>query len=254
MKRKKRHLFRHLALFGILLSSMTLLGVSYAAWNSGLTIKASLTTGDMDIRFNEEGCPAYSVYLVDPEEKKLQELAVKIEFKEEGKYADILFEEGVPVESLAQGNRLCIDFSMKTGSDNSITLIRKKPVQWDKPDEQIEMKAERGMIVKGQRLYSLEAQTHTLMRPLMFDLYREIQTQDEKMMGKIYFQLREESIQQIEQSPKFFALDVDALEEYPIVHPEEQKIAEQMEEGVAILYSCEIPFMVDQKDMKLGSD
>lgn len=247
MKRRKKSKAKRLIIFPILLSGMMMLGVSYAAWNSELHIEACMSTGCMNILFYGEAKEKYSVELVDKNDKKLP-LDAEIKIKDEGKKAELRFKKGLPMDKLCQGEQICVKFDMKPDK-NSIGLVQEREIRSDEPDEKLEMKAERGMLIKESKLFTLRSDSE-FMIPLEFEVYRGVETKKHRMTGMVYLKLTSESIQKVNELPR--AVLVSEMELEPIANCslEEEKMAEEIGNGVAVVYSVELPFLVEQKEVK----
>ncbi len=247
MKRRKKSKAKRLIIFPILLSGMMMLGVSYAAWNSELHIEACMGTGCMNILFHGEAKEKYCVELVDENDMKLS-LDAEVKVKDEGKKAELRFKKGLPMDLLCQGDQIRVKFDMKA-DENSIGLIQEREIKSDEPDEKLEMKAERGMLIKDSKLFTLRTDSE-FMIPLEFEVYRAVETKEHRMTGIVYLKLTPESIQKVKELPRAVLVSEAELEPIANCSLEEEKMAEEIGSGVAVVYSVELPFLVEQKEVK----
>lgn len=246
MKRKKKMTAKRLLIFLIMLSGMMTLGVSYAAWNSELHIGTKMTSGRMNILFRESFEEKYSVDLIDVEDRELP-LDVEVHLKDEGEKAEMRFKSGLPIDRLIVGDRIRVKFPLKA-DEGSIALINEREIKEDKPDEKLEMKAQRGMLIKQGKIFEIGSETG-FMLPLEFEVYRGVETDEHRMTGIVFLKLTAESIAKIQELPKTIFVNDAQLQPSVNVSFDEEKLAEKVGSGIAVIYSCELPFMVEQKDM-----
>lgn len=248
MKRKNRIPTKRFFIFLILLSSMFMLGVSYAAWTSRLQITSQVTTGNFNLLFADKLSGNYSIALVNEYNQIIEELDTDIEFLEKEKKLKLLFQSGLPVEELLVGNRIKIDFSLTAADDNSITGIKKISPDFDNPSEFVEFTVMDGALVKDEIFYSLPPETG-FEKSLDFEVYRELNPESNQLHGCIFLQLTPESMELINQFPK--TLTPAELERHPL--ESEQFANVNIQNGILIIYSCDIPFSVEQQEIALSS-
>ncbi|MDO4711479.1 MAG: hypothetical protein Q4A75_05835 [Peptostreptococcaceae bacterium] len=244
MKRREKMVPKRLLIALIWISSMLMLGVSYASWNAELHIEGDLTTGMMRILFKGSWEEKYLVDLVGQD--RTLPLDAEVILKDEGKKAELRFKQGLPIDRLLEGDKIRVKFPLK-GDENSIALIRKREIDPDRPDERSMMKPERGMLIKDGVPYMLLSD-QDFMLPLEFDLYRGVETDGHKMTGILLLESTSESRQKLQQLPKTVFVNRADLQPYPNVSVEEEQLAKKVCNGIAVVYSCELSFMLDQKE------
>lgn len=261
-KRKSRITTKRLILFLTMTFALTTIGVSYAAWNSELRIGSTLTTDQMNVIFQKQPKEKYKITLVDPNDAVVLPVDAKIEWKDDDKIAEIIFEKGLPMKELCAGKRIKLEVPLK-GKEDSLSLFQEKEVDFNKPEEEkISVKAERGILAVGSQLYEIPDRDisgnplrSVYMQDLQCNLYRGLMTREHENTGILYLELTAESIQKVEKYPQTVWVGDAALVNYSETSHAGEKIAKETEDGIVITYSCEIPVFVDQKESpSLGSE
>ncbi len=235
-------------LLGLVLGvGLCALGITYAAWTANLNIRTYFGTGMFNMIFPDSEEGDYYVWLTDENGSPLENLETELIVSEDGKQADLTFGSGLPVELLAQGYYIKVVYPLKQAENNTINKVEPVNPDLDDTGEEVQMKAESGMLMVDGTPYGLEEILEPFMIPLKFYAYTGVEEDEGELRGYLYLKLMEESLSAIHDMPEAIELETEALEESMSDWAELVSLSENAENSVVITYSCELPLYLDQK-------
>lgn len=228
-------------IFLILMISVSVMGTAHAAWNSVLNIQAKLTTDTINVLFSDSSSSDKVSAVL---EKTPEPLEVQMDLAEDKKTAQIRFPKGLPLDKLAEGDSIKIEFPL-AAEQGTLNLFR--DLKKSEKAEPLTMKAGRDIqLFLDGKWYKIKdpsaSAIQSFHRDLKFDLYREVEQKDRKLVARVYLQLTEDSqedLRSLQNQPLQFKME--DLEEMSISGLD----ADQ--NGIRMSYSAEIPLYIEQK-------
>lgn len=188
---KNRSYRKGLILF-IIAFGLIIMGGTYSSWSDLASIDYKMASGNMNIILPFQDNTDYRVELVD-QTKILDKIAAEFKISENGKNADVMFKQGLPIQELMEGKMIRICFPMKAAANSTITVVRPKKLDFGRTDGSLVMNVAKGIVVEADKYYEIR-NNNIYMQPLSFDMYSEINMQeDESMTGNLYLKLSQES-------------------------------------------------------------
>lgn len=237
----------------ILLTGFSGMGMTYSAWTAGGVITSSLNTGKFSMIFPERNRGNYAFAIADGEGNLLEELDADVLVEEDGKKAEIQFRSGLPMELLAEGNYIRIEYPLEPAADGTLTAIEITDADLDSDGERIRMDAKSGALVVDGNILEDSAVLEPFLTPLEFHVYRETVEEPGLLSGTLLLRLTEESLQHVREIPETIELGADFLEEAGAgelfvdgVWEGSKETAESY--GVVVTYTCDITFYLNQKE------
>lgn len=253
MTNKKNSYFKKTLVFLIIILGLSTLGISYASWNFNIHIDTKVTTGIMNIIFNDKNDPNYNAQIMDINGNAIFPMKVDIDIQQEDKLAKVDFKNALPIDELLKGNIIKIQFPLIPSEDSSVNKLMLNKIDFTKDDnkkEEIDMKAEETFLSFNQDLYLIQQNKENLILPLKFDLFKEISEDENQNIRYIaYLKLKQESINQIQNIQSPFIIDYQNLVKLENISYDDQNMVNQSS-GVITIYSCEIPIDLDQREIE----
>lgn len=226
------------------------LGHSYAYLVNEMEANAKFETGDFENEFQEgKRFKAEVVNLIpqdgkngsetDNTETSIKEVALDFNLLDEGKKAELIFKEGIPLELLtAQDNYLKLSYPL---NEKGLKLM---PYKLDliKPAEKIQMPVKAAYLAAEGKVYEFNYTDTVFNRPLLFEGFRSIERIDNELVGNLYLRRVEPEGEPVE-LPQEMKLTSKDLEQFI---PAEEVPFEQ--DGIQVLYSCEYSLYIDQAE------
>ena len=245
-----RKFLRKPFVFLILFLGLVTIGGAYSSWHSALSAEMKMTSGVMDILFVGNSDEKYAVYLTD--ESGNNETLIDAEFSTTDKEVEITFTKGLPISSLLEGKLLKLDFPLKTSQDSTVNKLNYTKLDMTKTGEDLELKADKALLVYEGAPYSLGEDEAAFMEPLQFEVYKTLSEDGkDEFGGQIYLKLKEESLEKIHELPVSFSMDSEKMQESLDLDFNEGNLVAAAGNGVVVTYSCEIPFDVFQGGSKV---
>lgn len=229
------------------------MGMTYSAWTASGVITSGLNTGKFSMIFPEPDGGNYTFAIADGEGNLLEELDADVLVEEDGKKAGIRFRSGLPVELLAEGNYIRIEYPLEPAADATLTAIEITEADLEGEGERIRMDAKSGALVMDGNILEDSTALEPFLVPLEFYVYRETAKEPGVLSGTMLLRLTEESLQQVSGMPETVELGAEDLEEAGsdglFVDEVWEGSGETAEPyGVVVTYTCEITFYLNQKE------
>lgn len=248
--RKKKMFSKKPYVFLILFFGLATIGGAYSSWHSDLSAEVKMTSGALDVLFDEDADEKYSVYLTD--ESGDSETLIGAEFITTDKEVEVSFNEGLPINSLLEGKLLKFDFPLKTSQGSTVNKLNYTKLDMTKTAEVLELKADKAVLAYEGVAYSLGEDEAAFMEPLQFEVYKTLSEEsNDEFGGQIYLKLKAESLEKILELPVSFIINSEKMQESIDFDFNEGNLVAAVGNGVVVTYSCEIPFDVFQGESKV---
>ena len=247
MKLKKKKLsLKKLFIFFTLFLSFTLIGSTYATWNTDLSIRANVNTGAMKISMppiNDD----YSANLTESDGKIIGEINATFSILEQGKKAEVKFTQGLPIKEFLEGKMIKIDFPLTSSDTNTINAF-KEAISNDKAIEStLDMKVSKTLINYNNVLYEPDGQLIDFAIPLKFNMSHKVILKDKETKGEVCLKLSQESINNLQKMPDKVVISKETYDKFKKIESQEEQLIPLGYDGVMVTYICEIPFFIDQE-------
>lgn len=190
----------------IIAFGLIIMGGTYSSWSNLASIDYKMSSGNMNIVFPFQNNTDYRVELVNNTDT-LDKISAEFKISDNGKNADIMFKQGLPIHELMEGKMIRICFPMKAAANSSITAIKPKELDFAKVDGNLTMNVAKGIIVEADKYYEMR-NNNIYMQPLKFDMYSELDVKEDKSMtGNLYLRLSKESRDYIDTLPSKVKID-----------------------------------------------
>lgn len=244
----KKRPWNKILIFVILIFSTMFLGISYATWNSGLSSQLKITTGSSDILFKDSVFnKGYSVSITDINGNFIRDLNVDIELEDGEQEAKINFKEGLPMNYLLEGKFIKFTFPLEPNDNSSVENFKKTDFDPNKKDGVLTMKAEKVLLLKDSHVYSTKSVEDIFMQPLTFEVRYGTDNRVNHKNGYVYLNMVQDSINQVNSLPPSIDIVENDLVEYIISDEEEKELYNAIRNGITVIYSCNIPFYLEQR-------
>ena len=222
----------------------------YASWHSALSAEVKMTSGVLDVLFDEDVDEKYSVYLTD--ESGDNENLIGAEFRTTDKEVEVSFNEGLPIKSLLEGKLLKLDFPLTTAQGSTVNKLNYTKLDMTNTGEVLELKADKAVLAYEGVAYSLGEDEAAFMEPLQFEVYKTLSEDGkDEFGGQIYLKLQLDSAEKILELPVSFSINSEKIQESIDLDFNEGNLVATVGNGVVVTYSCEIPFDVFQGGSKV---
>lgn len=247
---KKSMFSRRSCVFLILFLGMAAMGGTYSSWYSTIFAETKVTSGVMDVIFSSKVSEKYSAYITDINGN--DETPLEAEFNTTDKELEVVFKEGLPVNSLLEGKLLKLEFPLDTSEDSTVNKLNHTELELTKTGDIIELQADRAMMIYNGVGYSLDENKEAFTQPLQFEVYKTLDEESKSdIRGQIYLKMTGESIKEVGDLPTKLNVESEALSEIADLDLNEYELIGTMVDGVMVTYSCEIPFDVFQSGSKV---
>lgn len=179
----------------ILMLILCLMGVGYASWVKNLNVSLAVHTGSMKAGFDSER--PYSVQIVDSEGTRVSEALygndINCRLMDDDKKATILLNQALLAEELAVPDRmLMLQYPLEFDAESTVETARLYQTDYTLPSaEQVAFEPLRAILtvagMEGVLPWPSENAT------LYFNVYRQIETIDEQLIGTMFLKLTGES-------------------------------------------------------------
>lgn len=248
--RKKKMFSKKPYVFLILFFGLATIGGAYSSWHSALSAEVKMTSGVLDVLFDEDADEKYSVYLTD--ESGDNENLIGAEFRTTDKEVEVSFNEGLPIKSLLEGKLLKLDFPLTTAQGSTVNKLNYTKLDMTKTGEVLELKADKAVLAYEGVAYSLGEDEAAFMEPLQFEVYKTLSEDGkDEFGGQIYLKLQADSAEKILELPVSFSINSEKIQESIDLDFNEGSLVATVGNGVVVTYSCEIPFDVFQGGSKV---
>ncbi len=222
----------------LIAAGIATVGISYAKWTDNLQVTGRVTTGALDMVFQEDSPERYTVGIFDVKSSALKTFNnCKINIAGEGKSAEISFEGFLPLEELIAGKYLKFSYPIKSGK-GTLNLLKQEEADFSEPCRTVIFKPLSHFAVLDGQKYAMDDLTADYALPLEFNVYRALEcSKDKEYLGSVYLELTPESLELIAALPRILQIPASEL-------PDGE---ENPEGGVAVLYEAAIPIALDQK-------
>lgn len=244
MRRRRNRFLSKFFIFFMLFLSLSVMGFTYANWHSSLFVETKLTSGVMDVLFPKQKEEKYSVFITDIDGN--DPVLLEAEFNVKDKEMEISFNEGLPINQLTEGKLLKLEFPVSPSSESTVTSLNYTKFDPLNIGEDLELKAQKALLVKEGTGYFLGDNEALFTEPLKFELYKALSDNKENAGGQIYLRLQEESVEKIKALPTDLKINSEDLIEYTDLDLKERNLISTIGNGVVVTYSLEIPFEVEQ--------
>ncbi len=240
MRRKKASvILGKISIFLLFMVSMTAMGSTYSTWNSNMNIDTFLSSGSMEVLFNGPVDEKYSADIVKSNGDVIKSIDADFVLDDKRKILNIMFNQGIPKNDLLDGNLIRIKFTVDKSEKSSVNRFKERKLELNKKMDTVELKAQKViLIMEGKSYY---ADLNDFMIPLKFDFYNEFNGQNNQN-GNIYLSLTQESIDEINKLPSDLKIDRNKLNEYVGLRNQNRE-----KNGAIVIYSCEIPYHLEQQ-------
>lgn len=245
-----------LVLAAVMVASLGMVGVSYAAWTDTLNVTWNATTGLFNMIFApDEHDSNYSASITDAAGRSADDLdGVTVQLADEGKSAELTFEQGLPLARLREGDLLKISYPLENGNGTFMNIKRYDP-DFTKPWKTITMEPEvQSLVLNGQEYSVDESSAEAYAIPLQFEVFQSFSGEPDALAGNLYLRLTDESLERIQQLPQTLEFSAEALEaakiETAAVNP--AIAAAEGQNGILVAYTCSIPIGLDQNQADDG--
>lgn len=236
---------KRLLFFLLLISGSLILGTSYAAWNAQLKVSAKLSTGSMNILFEDDACNKRCSVEVMKGDEVIKDLGADVNLKEKEKKAEIKFVDGLPIHLLCEGHQIRVKFELKP-DEESLGLVEEQEKDLQKAPEKLIIEAkEVALNANGEKIGTVQSEDLEAFKlDLEFHVERELKTDEHKITGIILLTMTDESIAKVKELPKKISLD-----KAKIHGSQEAAACDQVKYELAVEYDCELDFLVHQKEL-----
>lgn len=252
--RKKKIFSKKFGVFAVLFLGLTAIGGAYASWYTVISSEARITSGVLDISFNQRVDEKYAAYITD--DNGNGGVQIEAEFVPTEKNMEISFNEGIPIDALLEGKLLKLDFPLTNAEDNTINKLNYKTLDLTKPGETVELQVDEAMLVYEGLGYSLGENEVMFAVPLRFEIYKTLTEEyRDDNMGHIYLKLQSDCVDLIRGLPTSFSVNTEALVEKVLdLDFKDSSLARTVGNGIVVTYHCEIPFDVFQYGSKVQAN
>jgi len=248
--RKKKMFSKKTYVFLVLFFGLATIGGAYSSWHSALSAEVKMTSGVLDVLFDEDADEKYSVYLTN--ESGDSENLIGAEFRTTDKEVEVSFNEGLPINSLLEGKLLKLDFPLTTSQGSTVNKLNYTKLDMTKTGEVVELKADKAVLAYEGVAYSLGEDEAAFMEPLQFEVYKTLSEEsNDEFGGQIYLKLQADSAEKILELPVSFIINSEKMQESIDLDFNEGNLVAAVGNGVVVTYSCEIPFDVFQGGSKV---
>ena len=163
---KKSMFSRRSCVFLILFLGMAAMGGTYSSWYSTIFAETKVTSGVMDVIFSSKVSEKYSAYITDINGN--DETPLEAEFNTTDKELEVVFKEGLPVNSLLEGKLLKLEFPLDTSEDSTVNKLNHTELELTKTGDIIELQADRAMMIYNGVGYYIDEKKEAFKQPLQF--------------------------------------------------------------------------------------
>lgn len=218
----------------IIALGLIIMGGTYSSWSNLASIDYKMSSGNMNIVFPFQNNTDYKVELVNNNDI-FDKISAEFKISDNGKTADIMFKQGLPIHELMEGKMIRICFPMKAATNSSINAIKPKELDFSEVDGNLTMNVAKGIIVEADKYYEMR-NNNIYMRSLKFDMYSELDVKEDKSMtGNLYLRLSKESREYIDTLPSKVKIDGN-----DVVEIEKPDFAVLISNGIVIEYLVNI--------------
>lgn len=227
--------------------SLSLIGTSYARWTKRIVAYAEVETGDFDIRFdNTKQFDASIISTLGNEPRSLfGSNEIIPSFDPEMKKLSFKISDSLLLDELVDETRMImLRFPLSLTEESAVKFVKSTEVDFDKASQEhitfVPTKAR--MIISGEE-FELFGSTLSYSFPLTWDVYRQVETDGETIIGKIFLKLSPESKQSL------ISTNTIRLSEHDVPLNLAERLSEQSEGSMAdviVEYTFSIPLYVDQ--------
>lgn len=251
MKRYSFSQLRPSAMILILAVCLCVIGTGYAAWSRYLSISASVTSGSLNIVFDQSR--PYGVEIVNSNGTRAGGAAAGSEIScvltGAGKQARLSFERTLLLEELADSGRLLmLQYPLMIDENSTVRSVLLYEADLGRPaQEQLEFRPTDVQFTVGGSEYAAPAGLVDFETPLYWDVYRQLAADGDQLVGTIFLKLSAESLQAL-RDPGQLHLDVSELPEElaSYVIPIEDGTSGVLAAEIKVDYSFSVPLFIEQ--------
>lgn len=237
-------------IFIILSITLGAIGVSYAAWSRHLLLNTSLSSGSLDIVFDESR-PYYAeiIHANGTSINSGDQQAIPCTLDKEKKLATLSFDSTLLLNDLMDSNRFLIfQYPLALGERSTVQSVTPYMADLDlTSDEILQSIPSNPILLIGEDEYPLPENLQDAYAPLTWEIYRQMEMEDEQITGTVFLKLSNESKEDLLE-PGELILDADELPEeiIDLITPHEDGSSGLLEAEIAVTYSFSIPLYIEQ--------
>lgn len=234
----------------ILSIALGTMGVGYAAWSRHLQVSTSLSSGSLHIVFDEnrpysaEIIHTNGTYVSSSEKPEIHCI-----LDGEKKLATLSFDGALLLDDLMDSNSfLVFQYPLALGEQDTIQSVTPYMADLDlSSNEILQSTPSDPKLLIGEDEYPLPESLRDPYAPLKWDIYRQIEVEDEQIIGTVFLRLSNASKEDL-LVPDELILEADELPEEIIdqVTPIKGGSGGLLEAELAVTYSFSIPLYIEQ--------
>lgn len=235
----------------ILAMTMGVFGVSYASWSDYLTVKGVFNTGSLNIVFDSNRPYLVQVTDINGEQagSSINASEISCILSNDKKQASLSFSRSILLEELAGADRfLKFQYPIDLDPDSTVQSVTDYMADLTLPSQEKAAFTLTGsrLVINGSEYMLPEGMTeenHTIF----WEVYRQIETQDEGIVATIFLRLSDESLEVL-QNPNDPLLDLAQLPEElkPYVMPYGNGAAGLIPAEIKSSYTVSLPLFIEQ--------
>jgi len=216
MKRNSFLQIRPAAVMLVLIIGMCGLGVGYGAWTDNLSINTFVSSGSFAVAFDQDR--PYSVQVMEISGATVDDPTGANEIdcilEKDGRQARISFNGALLLDELVSGDRfLTLQYPLTIGENSTIKSVTPYQADLTLPSqERVEFTPVSSQLIADGEEYALPDVLEELNVPLFWDVYRQVETDNDQITGTIFLKLSDESIDAL-QNPTELSIDAAELSE-----------------------------------------
>ena len=244
IKRKWSPYIRGMIAVG-LVASLTLVGMAYATWTAHLHTTGKVTTGSLSVSFTKWS-ERYTVDLVNaagfPAGTGMA-LDYRLEVTDDGRSAELVFLEALPLELLTAGYYLRITYPIAP-DQGTVAQLRQYEADFSSPQGAVIFTPQQQLVVLDGTGYLMEAITESYAVSLRFDMYQAVRAQGGGgFEGVVFLSLSQSSIETVLSLPDIIGITASEFSEaVPAT------VRDSHMDGVLVTYRATVPIGVDQAE------
>lgn len=225
----------------ILVSVLSLIGVSYSAWTDTLSIKGKFTTGNFNIEFAEGKHVVVDLVSIEGSNVSVKENIRRFNMNKDDKSIKLNIKDELLQKLEEQGNMLRIGYPLRTTEDSHVKNIKTIKPNFNNPDDSISIIPSNIKITVEGKLIDLDEKVNKEDYRINFNVYKQISTEKNKNFAIHYIEAKD-----INANPKEINIEykdlVSSLAKGAKIDQNDPVITSKLEAE----YFLEIPIVVEQ--------
>lgn len=175
----------------VLVSILSLIGVSYSAWTDTLSIKGKITTGNFNIEFAEGKHIVVDLVSIEGSNISVKENIRRFNIDKDDKSIKLNIKDELFNELEAQGNMLRVKYPLKATKDSHVKDIKPTKPNFNNPDDSLSIIPSNIKITVEGKLIDLDEEVNKEDYLINFNVYKQIITEGNKCFAVLYIEAKD---------------------------------------------------------------